>query len=108
METKDGKYQHCRDNLPKAIWEDAKFRGVDFRAIGYEPGWYLEVGHGNQVLLATNYGQAHHAFSVESPSANESTRITTYTAQNYQHQLSVTIEGRECRDTMSRYNVTIQ
>lgn len=34
---------NCKNNRVRAIWEHAKLSGVDFRAAGHEPGWYLEI-----------------------------------------------------------------
>nr|MBC8425860.1 MliC family protein [bacterium] len=34
----------CRLNPARTRWEDAKLRGVDYRALGNEPGWILEIG----------------------------------------------------------------
>ena len=34
-------YRDCRLNRARAPWEEARRRGVDFRAVGQEPGWYL-------------------------------------------------------------------
>ena len=36
-------YKACKNNRKRAVWEDAKLNGVDFRAVGNEPGWYLEI-----------------------------------------------------------------
>lgn len=40
-------------------WEDAKARGIVFRGVGNEPGWFVEVGQGNApTLRATlDYGE---------------------------------------------------
>lgn len=102
LEMPDGKNQHFRNNRQKAIWEDAKLRGVDFRATGNEPGWFLEVSQENQILLVTDYGQRRFEFTVGQPSVDQASRTTSYHAQKNQLQLTITItiEGRECVDSM--------
>ena len=35
----------CQLNAGRAPWEEARRRGVNFRAVGQEPGWYLELQH---------------------------------------------------------------
>ncbi len=48
---------NCNNNRARAIWEHAKLNGVDFRATGNEPGWYLEISNREEILLVTDYGQ---------------------------------------------------
>lgn len=38
-------------------WAEAKARGVEFRAVGNEPGWYAELDAGGQVKLVLSYGE---------------------------------------------------
>jgi uncharacterized membrane protein len=45
MLTLDGERQpDCRKSAQLSPWDEAKARGVGFRAIGNEPGWLVEVG----------------------------------------------------------------
>ena len=94
-------YRDCRNNPARAIWEDAKLRGVDFRATGNEPGWYLEISAKTHIHLVTDYGQTRRSFNAQPPSTDRAARRTTYTAQDGGHKLSVVIELGTCRDTMS-------
>lgn len=36
---------------PASPWDAAAARGVAFRAVGNEPGWYVEVGRGATAAL---------------------------------------------------------
>lgn len=101
IETPEKKYGHCRNNRQKAIWEDAKLRGVDFRATGNEPGWYMEISQATHILLVTDYGQQRDEFASAPPVSNQVKRTTSYQAKNETQQLSVVLEGQECIDTMS-------
>lgn len=38
-------------------WDDARRRGVEFRAIGQEPGWMLEIDAGKSMYLLADYGE---------------------------------------------------
>jgi putative lipoprotein len=100
LEIEDAKHLYCKNNQAEAIWEDAKFRGVDFRAVGNEPGWNLEIIRGEKIVFVGDYGQERYAFFTAAPSIDQQARTTVYTAQNDRHELSVTIVGRPCRDTM--------
>jgi hypothetical protein len=46
----------CHNDTRRAVWEQAKLGGADFRAVGNEPGWHLEIREGRRILLATDYG----------------------------------------------------
>lgn len=95
------KHTICKNNRALAIWEDAKLRGVDFRAIGNEPGWNLEIIKSEKIVFVGDYGQARHEFIITEPSIDPQARTTVYHVQNDKHELSAIIVGRRCRDTMS-------
>lgn len=46
----------CRNNRRRAVWEHAKLGGVDFRGIGDEPPWVLEMREMSRIVLITEYG----------------------------------------------------
>ena len=91
----------CKNNRAMAIWEDAKLRGVDFRAIGNEPGWNLEIIKSEKIVFVGDYGQERYEFITTEPSIDRQARTTVYDVQNDKHELSVIILGRRCNDTMS-------
>jgi putative lipoprotein len=111
LEFKYVKHSKCTNNKAAAIWEDAKLRGVDFRAVGNGPGWNLEIIDSHKIVFVSNYGQTRYAFITTEPSIDTQARTTVYTAQNDKHKLSVKVVGRGCRDTMSgeafETNVTV-
>lgn len=95
------KHLKCKNNHAIAIWEDAKLRGVDFRAAGNEPGWNVEIIKSEKIVFPGNYGQERFEFITTEPSVDQHARTTVYTAHNDEHELAVRIVGRHCRDTMS-------
>ena len=101
LEFENVKYLKCKNNHTVAIWEDAKFRGVDFRAVGNEPGWNLEIIKSEKIVFFGNYGQERFEFIATDPSVDQKTRTTVYSAQTEEHEIAVRIVGRSCRDTMS-------
>jgi putative lipoprotein len=78
-----------------------KLRGADYRAIGNEPGWNLEIINSNKIIFIGDYGQRRYEFITTEPSIDQQARTTVYDVQNDKHELSVIIVGRRCRDTMS-------
>ena len=99
----------CQNNRSKAVWEDAKFRGVAFRANGNEPGWTLEITPGQNILFVGDYGQTVLEFDTPDPLENQRTHTTTYMTRNADHSLEVIVNDRPCQDTMSgeRFESTV-
>ncbi|MGH7726613.1 MAG: MliC family protein [Candidatus Eiseniibacteriota bacterium] len=95
----DGRtYKACRNNPAKAVWADAKLRGIDFRATGNEPGWMLEIADGARIDLVLDYG----ATSVHTPAPPPTVDgRAVYHAVTEAHDLTVTIEPTPCQDSMS-------
>ncbi len=92
-------YSNCQLNVQRGPWEDARRRGVQFRAVGQEPGWFLEIKAGQQILLVADYGGSRYLFDAPEPALDAETAI--YQAQNAQHQLSIEINADWCQDSMS-------
>ena len=101
LEIGDEQHTTCKNNRALAIWEDAKLRGVDFRAIGNEPGWNLEIIKSEKIVFVGDYGKKRYEFITTEPSIDQQARTTVYEVQNDKHELSVIIIGRRCHDTMS-------
>jgi uncharacterized membrane protein len=90
----------CVNNRGRAIWEHAKLNGVHFRAVGNEPGWYLEIGS-ERIVLVTDYGESRYDFPAVEPGVDESNRTAIYETSEGEYRLTVTIEARGCTDAMS-------
>ena len=101
LETPQQTYRNCKNDRRAAIWEHAKLNGVDFRATGNEPGWYLEITRGQNILFVSDYGQNRYTFKTPEPETHPTQPQTIYHTQNNQHKLTITLEGRRCQDTMA-------
>jgi membrane-bound inhibitor of C-type lysozyme len=93
--------RNCKNNRAKAIWEHAKLGGVDFRAVGNEPGWYLELKQGGSVLFVADYGQKRYEFATPAPTMDQQAVVTTYRVQANEHELVIVLTPQRCRDSMS-------
>lgn len=80
-------------------WAAARERGIEFRALGQEPGWYLEMDEGASMRLVYDYSEREATTPMPQPVVTGTTR--TYDARTDAHQLRVVIEEQECSDTMS-------
>lgn len=104
LEIDGATYKECKNNRQRAVWEDAKLNGVDFRAVGNEPGWYLEIydkGTPEKIDFISDYGQVYYTFPTAQRDTQSSPPRTRYVARVGGHQLEVVLEPGPCRDSMS-------
>lgn len=86
------------DGVP---WADARARGASFRALGQEPGWYLEVVPDGEMTVALDYGDR--TFTLPAPAPVE----LDGGARGYEAQrpdggsILVVVEPLVCFDGMS-------
>ncbi|MCX2981883.1 hypothetical protein EYC98_13550 [Halieaceae bacterium IMCC14734] len=93
------RYTNCRLNAARAPWEEARRRGVEFRGVGQEPGWLVEITPGGKILLVTGYGQQRWLFDTPDPLLSE--EATIYQTSANGKQLKITLQTEHCQDTMS-------
>lgn len=94
----------CWTEPQEKSWQAAKIRGVDFRALGQEPGWYLEITDGKQIQYVGNYGQDTVYTSVPDHQGDEQQGKTVYHAESGAHSLLVEISDKPCTDSMSGFD----
>jgi heat shock protein HslJ len=83
-----------------ASLQDARTRGIDFRAIGQEPGWLVELTDGGQISALLDYGAA--SLTLPTPSAEAAEDGTvTYDASTDTDRLTLRIKRKVCIDSMS-------
>ncbi len=96
----DGRVYRCGENRPRSIREDARARGVEFRASGNEPGWTWELLPDRMVFVG-GYG----TLAVATPRASQRTGPTpgetVHAAITEAHRLTVRIRDTTCVDSMS-------
>lgn len=91
------KTKHCHNDRRQAVWEKAKLDGADFRAVGNEPGWNLEIRNGNRLRLVTDYGASRIELTLPKPREDPQQRLTRW----HDEQLDLSIRARPCIDSMS-------
>lgn len=105
------RHTECQLAPGRAPWEDARRRGIDFRAVGNEPGWHLEIRDGGQMLYIGDYGM--NRVMTPDPGAEEVASGRIYHAVTEANELIVEIVDEACTDTMkgdsfpAQVNVTI-
>jgi uncharacterized membrane protein len=80
-------------------WEGARAAGVDFRAVGQEPGWIIDIYSGDRIVALLDYGERLIEFPRPEPTSLEGS--TSYQTQADGHTLSVIIRRSPCQDGMS-------
>lgn len=96
----------CRTVGSRSAWAEALLRGVDFRALGQEPGWILEIHRGDSIVLRYDYGRRRAVAPAprpEAPDGAEPTGRRVYRTSAGGRTLTVSIEEEPCRDAMSGF-----
>ncbi len=93
-------YLNCEHDRRASIWEHAKLSGVDFRAVGNEPGWVLEIREGNRLSLSYDYGQSNLEADISVSRSDAATRSTRYVGYAGERRIEVLLVGESCPDTM--------
>jgi heat shock protein HslJ/uncharacterized membrane protein len=91
-------------NRALAPWDGVFFelaRDRDFRALGQEPGWQLEIRKGAEMRLTYDYGQGTAVTPASRAQVDASTGTRTYHAVTEANDLSVVIVPVACTDSMS-------
>jgi uncharacterized membrane protein len=101
LEVSGVKHLRCINDRRQAIWEHAKLNGADYRAIGNEPGWSLEIRNQENIILITDYGSTRHEFTLPKAEPDKTNRTTIYQTKESGHELSLIISGESCLDSMS-------
>lgn len=87
----------CEERRAASLREDARVRGVVYRALGNEPGWVLEIGPATRMSWTTNFGQDRHDFE-QAQAATAPDGATVYTAQNEAVAIKATVKAERCVD----------
>ncbi len=92
-------YQNCHLLPERGPWENARRRGVDFRGVGNEPSWYLEIQSGRQLLFVGDYGAQRVMVPDTGGEIEGPARV--YHGAIGEHDLRIEIVDQPCADTMS-------
>ena len=89
----------CNERRAESLREDARARGVVYRALGNEPGWTLEIGPGTRLEWVTNFGTERHAFdgATESAAPGEGAG-RKFVAANGSESIEATLTREPCVD----------
>lgn len=99
FETPHGVFEGCPGQPAETPWEVSHLLGYDFRAVGQEPGWVVQIDEARMHVLA-DYGEVE--FFTEAPRPEETTEgTTTYRAGSERGEVVVAVREQPCEDVMS-------
>jgi META domain-containing protein len=101
LEAGGASHTGCRGRAAGDPWEEAALMGVEFRAVGQEPGWALDLAEGRWIRYIGDYGatRVYAASPRQVRGASEGT--VAYDAEPERRALRVEIRQAPCRDAMS-------
>ena len=99
-----GSFMTCQSVHEERSWAAAKLLGVDFRALGQEPGWFLELQNKGQLKYVWKYGQDTITVKTPTPQTNTQGKRTVYRGKDAHHVLKLVIAETPCTDSMSGFD----
>lgn len=100
LQQPQGSFMTCQSVRKERSWAAAKLRGIDFRAVGQEPGWFLELKQKGQTRYVGNYGQDTLVADTPEPATTDESG-TEYNIQTEEQKLKITITETPCTDSMN-------
>jgi len=95
-----GRVTTCRENRRRSILEDARARGVEFRASGNEPGWVWELLADRMVFIGA-YGAERVTTSRSEAPSGGTPGGAVYAGAAEAHRLTARILAGPCVAPMS-------
>ncbi len=96
----------CRIEPVEVPWQDAKLRGIDFRAAG-DPAWTLEIDNGVATEFAVGQGAARVVTKFPAVALGGKDSRVTMTAASGSHALAVVAERRICHHAGSTMTLSV-
>jgi membrane-bound inhibitor of C-type lysozyme len=88
----------CEERRAFSLREDARARGVVYRAMGNEPGWVLEIGPQARLNWTTNFGSETHAYDTSQETAESGGPGRVFTAGAGDQAIRITVRQERCVD----------
>lgn len=83
------------------VWEKAEAKGVQFRGVGNEPGWLVEIYDDQRIRFVNNYGALEIKAPVDDLWLGPVGEDKIYYVENDAVQFQVIIMNKAYQDTMS-------
>lgn len=83
------------------VWQEAKAEGVQFRAVGNEPGWLVEIREDQRIKFVNNYGDLELKAPVDDLWIGPVGEDKIYYVENDAIQFQVIVMKKDYQDSMS-------
>jgi heat shock protein HslJ/membrane-bound inhibitor of C-type lysozyme len=93
-------WRNCRGQRAETVWAVSRLLGNEFRAVGQEPGWMVEIDPGRRMHVLLDYGEID-LFTSRPERVAGPGDSTVYQARTGRGEVVVTILARPCADVMS-------
>ena len=90
------------------VWEKAKEEGVQFKAVGNEPGWQVEIRDDQAIKFVNDYGDLEIKAPVDDLWVGPAGEDKIYYVENDVIQFQVIIMKKSYQDTISGENYPYQ
>jgi uncharacterized membrane protein/membrane-bound inhibitor of C-type lysozyme len=105
LDIRDEWYRGCEGERAESPEDAARLLGFEFRGLGQEPGWLVDVDADRQVRWVGQYGTVR--FATGAPEIVEQTeQRTVWRAVTDVHELTVEAVQEPCEDAMSGQSFT--
>ncbi len=101
LQTPTRSLTECEGQFAATPWAESALLGYDFRAVGQEPGWVVEIDHQGGMHLLTDYGETRILVPSTPDRVVESANTRSYTVTADSHDIRVVIVDERCEDPMS-------
>jgi putative lipoprotein len=106
LERKDTARTGCAGRSAGSPWEEAMLLGIDFRAVGQEPGWVFALDEGRWMRYVGDYGSTTVFAAAPRREDAPTGEGVVYRAPSDRGELVVTIRESPCSDAMSGESFT--
>lgn len=79
--------------------ELSRLLGYEFRAVGQEPGWLVQIDSGRRMHVLADYGEVE--FFTGPPEVQHTDGVTLYRGRHGDSAVTVTVRDTPCQDVMS-------
>ncbi len=88
------RFLECVEDPVRSVWEHAKLTGVDFRAAGSDPNWYVEIRRAGELVFRS--GDQNTSVPTPEPQRDAVSGVTAYRGITDGVELNVAIGGGAC------------
>lgn len=92
-------HEGCAGTAAADPWSRARLMDFDFRAVGQEPGWTLEIREGSDLRFSGAYGTQR--IITEAPTPEPVGDATRYQVETGGVNLQIDVRAEPCTDSMS-------